>query len=409
MSSISLKSTIPTHKSIWNRLNKPTRYYIITGGRGSGKSFEVGRFASFLSFKPNEKILFTRQTMTSAHLSIIPEFQEKLDVLSISPLFDVTRNEIRNKQSNSLIIFKGLKTSSGDQTANLKSLQGITAWILDEAEELLDETTFDKINLSIRQKGAHNRIVLILNPSTKEHWIYKRFFENKGVQAGFNGVVGDTTYIHTTYKDNIENLDESFLNEIERIKETNPVKYNHVILGSWLNKAEGVVFTNWKYGKFNPDGLQVTYGQDYGFSIDPTTLVGVAIDKKRKIIYVKEHLYKPKLTTSQIAYINLEICGKSLIVADSAEPRLIDELYRKGVNVVGAEKGPGSISLGIALLQDYEIIVDNDSINIGKEFNNYVYADRGSKLFVDNFNHAIDSIRYNVTYQLGRSTGYEIR
>jgi len=347
--------------------------------------------------------------MTSAHLSIIPEFQEKLDLFGVNNHFEINRSVILNKLSKSEIIFKGLKTSSGDQTANLKSLQGVSTWILDEAEELVDESTFDKINLSLRTKGVQNRIILILNPASKEHWIYKRFFEDAGVDDNFSGIKGDVTYIHTTYKDNQEHLDESFLNEVNHIRLTNPVKYNHVILGSWLDKAEGVVFTNWKYGKFNPDGLQVTYGQDYGFSIDPSTLIGIAISKKKKIIYVKEHLYKPKLTTSQIAYINLEICGKSLIVADSAEPRLIDELYRKGCNVVGAEKGPGSISLGIALLQDYEIIVDNDSVNIGKEFNNYVYADRGSKLFVDNFNHAIDSIRYNVTYQLGRSTGYEIR
>jgi len=390
-------------------LKNDTRFFIITGGRGSSKSFGVGTFSTMLSYEANHKILFTRQTMTSAHLSIIPEFQEKLDLFGVNDHFEINRAVILNKLSKSEIIFKGLKTSSGDQTANLKSLQGVSTWILDEAEELVDESTFDKINLSLRTKGVQNRIILILNPASKEHWIYKRFFEDAGVDDNFSGIKGDVTYIHTTYKDNQEHLDESFLNEVNHIRLTNPVKYNHVILGSWLDKAEGVVFTNWKYGKFNPDGLQVTYGQDYGFSIDPTTLVGVAIDKKRKIIYVKEHLYKPKLTTSQIAYINLEICGKSLIVADSAEPRLIDELYRKGCNVVGAEKGAGSISLGIALLQDYEIIVDNDSINIGKEFNNYVYADRGSKLFVDNFNHAIDSIRYNVTYQLGRSTGYEIR
>jgi phage terminase large subunit len=71
-----------------------------------------------------------------------------------------------------------------------------------------------------------------------------------------------------------------------------------------------------------------------------------------------------------------------------------------GCNIVGATKGQGSISLGIALLQDYEIIVDNESGNIAKELNNYVYADKGSKLYVDNYNHAIDGIRYNIIYHL---------
>jgi phage terminase large subunit len=400
---------IKIHNKKWNALGNDTRFYVLTGGRGSGKSFEVGRFISLLSFEQNHKILFTRQTMTSAHLSIIPEFQEKIDLLELNGAFDVNRNEIKNNLSNSEIIFKGLKTSSGDQTAALKSLQGVTTWILDEAEELTDETVFDKINLSIRTKGAKNRIILILNPSTKEHWIYKRFFEQAGVEAGFNGVKDNVTYIHTTYIDNIDNLDESYLDEIQRIKETNPTKFNHVILGGWIDKAEGVVFSNWKYGRFNPDNLQTLFGQDYGFSIDPTTLIEVAIDKKKKIIYAKEHLYKPKLTTSDIAHINLSVCKNTLIVGDSAEPRLIDELSAKGCNIVGAEKGPGSISLGIALLQDYEIVVEDNSTNLAKELNNYIFADKASKLFVDDFNHLIDPMRYAVTYVLGRSFGIEIR
>ena len=399
---------IKKHKDKWNLLASKTRFFIVTGGRGSGKSFEVNRFNTLLSFESNHKILFTRVTMTSAHLSIIPEFQEKIELLELKDHFDVNRNEILNTTSSSSIIFKGLKTSSGDQTANLKSLQGVTTWVLDEAEELTDEKVFDKINLSLRQKGVQNRVILILNPSTKEHWIYKRFFEDAGVKENFTGVKGDVTYIHSTYLDNIENLDDSFINEVNRIKKRSPLKYEHVILGGWLDKAEGVVFTNWSYGKFNPDNKQVSFGQDFGFSIDPTTLIAVAIDKAKKKIYVKEHLYKPNLTTSQIAYINKEVCGSSLIVADSAEPRLIDELSRRQINIVPCEKGQGSINLGVTLMQDYDIIVDNESHNIAKEFNNYVYTDKGSKLYKDDFNHAIDAIRYNVTYQLGGSGGIEI-
>lgn len=390
-------------------LKYDTRFYIVTGGRGSSKSFGVGTFITALSYESNHKILFTRQTMTSAHLSIVPEFQEKLDLFDINEHFNINRSVIENKVSKSEIIFKGLKTSSGDQTANLKSLQGVTTWILDEAEELADESIFDKINLSLRTKGVHNRVILILNPTTKEHWIYKRFFEDAGVSENFNGVKGDVTYIHTTYLDNLKHLDSSFVNEIERIKINNPNKYKHVILGAWLEKAVGVVFTNWSFGAFNPDNLQVSYGQDFGFSIDPTTLIGVAIDKKHKKIYVQEHLYKPKLTTSEIAHINKEVCGHSLIVADSAEPRLINELASMGCNIIGAEKGPGSISLGIALLLDYQIIVEHNSSNMAKELNNYIYADKGSKLFVDDFNHLIDPLRYNVTYHLGRSIGFELR
>jgi len=402
---------IKRHKPLWDNLGNDTRFFIVTGGRGSGKSFEVGRFTSLLSFEQGHKILFTRQTMTSAHLSIVPEFQEKIDLLELNGCFEINRNEIKNVVSNSEIIFKGLKTSSGDQTAALKSLQGVTTWILDEAEELTDETVFDKINLSIRQKGVQNRVILILNPSTKEHWIYKRFFEQSGVKTEFTGVKDNVTYIHSTYLDNIENLDASFLDEVERIKNTNPKKYQHVILGGWLDKAEGVVFDNWSYGEFNPNKLQTSFGQDFGFSIDPTTLVEVAIDKKRKKLYVRECLYKPKLTTTQIAMINITHASKQLIIADSAEPRLIAELKSKGCNIKATEKGQGSISAGIALMQDFEIIVEPNSINIAKELNNYVYADKGSKLYVDDFNHAIDAIRYNVFYHLSNPNRnkYDIR
>ena len=116
---------------------------------------------------------------------------------------------------------------------------------------------------------------------------------------------------------------------------------------------------------------------------------------------------EPKLTTTQIAYINKELCGNSVIIADSAEPRLIQELRSMGCRIIPAEKGAGSISLGIALLQDYELIVEGN--NIAKELNNYVYADKGSKLYVDDFNHIIDAVRYNVTFQLGKKIGMDVR
>jgi phage terminase large subunit len=338
--------------------------------------------------------------MTSAHLSIIPEFQEKIDLMQLNELFEVTKSEIKNKQSNSEIIFKGIRTSSGDQTANLKSLQGVTTWVLDEAEELTDESTFDKINLSIRQKGKQNRVILILNPSTKEHWIYKKFFEERGVQEGFNGIKDDVTYIHTTYEDNLDNLDQSFINEILRIKETNPQKYKHQILGGWLNKAEGVVFNNWRIDNFEEVGT-VIFGQDFGFSIDPTTLIKVSIDKSKKRIYAKEYLYKASLTTSDIYHENLRYCNKSLIVADSAEPRLIQELKNRGLNIKGIKKP--TIIERIALVQDYELIVDSESSNLIKELNNYVWHDKKSQTPIDDYNHLLDALGYAVWDLIGSS------
>ena len=336
--------------------------------------------------------------MVSAHLSIIPEFLEKIGLLGFENIFSVNKAEVLNLGNNSDILFRGIKTSAGNQTASLKSLQGISCWVLDEAEELIDENIFDTIDLSIREKKVQNRIILVLNPVTKEHWIYRRFFEDKGVEAGFNGVKENVCYIHSTYLDNKKNLSQSFLERIKSIKQRNIKKYNHAIMGGWLDKAEGVVFENWSIGEFNPNGLQTSCGMDFGFSVDPDSLTEVAIDKKHKKIYLHEHIYKNGLKSQQLAQIILDKVGNMLIIADSSEPRLIADLKHLGVNIKPVKKG--TIESGITRMQDYELIISPESTNIAKELNNYIYADKGSKLYVDSYNHAIDGIRYNVIYHL---------
>jgi phage terminase large subunit len=169
------------------------------------------------------------------------------------------------------------------------------------------------------------------------------------------------------------------------------------------------VFTNWSFGEFNPDGLQTSCGMDFGFSLDPDTLTEVAIDKSKRKIYVKEHLYRNGLGTTELAQIILSRVGKTLIVADSAEPRLISDLKHKGVNIQAVKKG--TIESGVTTMQDFEIVVEPNSSNIAKELNNYVYLDKGSKLYIDDFNHAIDGIRYNVIYNLDNPNkgNYSIR
>ena len=346
----------------------------------------------------NIRVLFTRYTMVSAHLSIIPEFLEKISILGFDNLFDVNKAEVVNLGNQSDILFKGIKTSAGNQTASLKSLTGVSCFVLDEAEELIDEDIFDTIDLSIRQKDIQNRVILVLNPVTKEHWIYNRFFQDKGVQAGFNGTKDNVCYIHSTYQDNIENLSKSFLERVEMIKHRNFKKYQHKMLGGWLQRAEGVVFENWNIGEFNPNELQTSCGMDFGFSVDPDSLTEVAIDKNKKKIYLKEHIYKNGLKSHDLAKLVLDKIGNKLIIADSAEPRLIEDLKHLGVNIKPVKKG--TIESGITRMQDYELVVCPEATNIAKELNNYVYADKGSKLYVDSYNHAIDAIRYNVIYHL---------
>jgi len=380
-------------------VDSDSRYFIVSGGRGSGKSFSVNALLVMLTYEQGHTILFTRYTLTSAYISIIPEFIDKLEQFGSIADFHITKDEIINKKTGSKIIFRGIKTSSGDQTANLKSLQGITTWVVDEAEELVDEQKFDTIDLSVRQQGKPNRIILILNPTTKEHFIYRRFFEDRGVQEGSNITKENTTYIHTTYQDNIDNLSKSYIDQIEQMKIRRPEKYKQQMLGAWLNKAEGVIFNNWSVGEFKHIGTSV-WGQDYGFAADPSTLVEVNIDSSNKRIYLKECFYLQRLTTSQIAQLNLKHAREGLIVGDSAEPRLLSEIKAKGCNVRPSIKGQGSVTYGISLLQDYDIIVSPDSTNLIKELNNYRWLERKSNTPIDKYNHLIDAVRYAVGFQL---------
>jgi phage terminase large subunit len=380
-------------------VEQDSRYFIVSGGRGSGKSFSVNALLVMLTYEQGHTILFTRYTLTSAYISIIPEFINKLELFGNIQDFHITKDEILNKKTGSKIIFRGIKTSSGDQTANLKSLQGITTWVVDEAEELTDEQKFDTIDLSVRQQGKQNKVILILNPTTKEHFIYRRFFEDRGVQEGSNTTKENTTYIHTTYLDNIDNLSKSYIEQIAQMRERRPEKYKQQMLGAWLNKAEGVIFDNWTIGQFKRYGVSV-FGQDYGFAADPSTLVEVNINTSTKTIYLKECFYLPRLTTSQIAELNLKHAKNGLIVGDSAEPRLLNELKAKGCSIKPSIKGQGSVTYGISLLQDYDLVVSADSTNLIKELNNYRWLERKSNTPIDKFNHLIDAIRYAVGYQL---------
>jgi len=385
------------------------RYYVITGGRGSGKSFGISLFLLNLTYEKGHKVLFSRYTLMSAQTSIIPEFIEKIDLMDKHGDFRITKDEIINLTTGSSIMFKGIRTSSGNQTAALKSLNGVTTFVLDEAEELINEDDFNKIDFSIRSQLKQNRCILVLNPATKEHWIYQRFFQFKGIEGGYNGNKDGTTYIHTTYQDNKANLSDSFLKQLYEMKLRNPQKYEHTVMGGWLAKAEGTIIRNWKVGDFVQTEL-MCYGQDYGFSNDKNTLVQVSVDKPARKMYVREIYGKTNMSTSEIAFANKKECGADLIICDNSEPRLTNELKQTGLNIKPTIKKKGSILSGIALMQDYQMIVSRDSKDIIRELNNYVWHEKGLKP-IDKWNHYIDATRYALQYLVqGMASGrYVIR
>ena len=153
------------------------RYFILTGGRGGMKTYSVHEFIARLTYEKGHGILFTRYTMSSAEKSIIPEFIKTLNRLGIVKDFYITKTHIYNKRTKSFIFFSGIKTSSGDQTANLKSLPDITTWVIEEAEDYTDEASFIDIDDSIRTDDNQNRIIWIQNPAyADESFMYARFF-----------------------------------------------------------------------------------------------------------------------------------------------------------------------------------------------------------------------------------------
>ena len=380
----------------WAKLSKVS-IIIMTGGRFSVKSFAKSMAEVVWCADYEYNILSTRFTNASLEDSVIPDTTEKVELLGLEDEFHIVKNRAIHIPTNSKIVFKGVKASSKNQTANLKSLKDFTSWWVEEAEEHDSHKSWETTYLSIRDSKKQVISGLVLNPASKEHWVYKEFFEKRGIPSGFNGIKDEILYIHTTYLDCPRQfIPDNIFQYFERMRVENPKKYEHIVMGGWLDKAEGVIFDNWKIGPF-PNDVDHGFGLDFGFSVDPDALVRCHIDKKHKKIYLKEELYKSGLGSEMLAKHLTDICGNKQIVADNAEGRLISDLRTKKLNIIPCTKGAGSIVAGIKIMQDYEIIIDPASINLIKEFNNYVWDDKKIEKPIDAYNHLIDACRYYIT------------
>lgn len=212
---------------------KNIRYVILVGGRGSGKSHALAVWLNRASYIKGWGFLVTRWTMKSAERSIIPEFKDKWTALGNENDFIAIRSIITNVRSGNIIDFKGIKPQSGKSSDALKSIAGKNVLIVEEAQELADYEMFDKIDNSIRVKTHKNLIVLCLNPAHTDHWIYKEFFK-----SGRN----DVMILTTTYRDNIKYLSDSYLKKIERDKERNYARYEHIYLDKWTEDTAGALW-----------------------------------------------------------------------------------------------------------------------------------------------------------------------
>ena len=326
-----------------------TRYAIVTGGRGSGKSFAVSTYLLEAAMKLTGKtILFTRYTMVNAEISIMPEFFDKIDKCGWGRYFAKSGNDLVCS-TGTRILFRGIKTSTGVNTAALKSIPNLVLWVNDESEELVDETTFDTIDLSIRDASAKCAVWLILNPSDTTHFIYRRFFSQNGVEQVKLGsrVINDVTYIHTTYKQN-PYLPQDYVDKANRLAETNPDKYRNIWLGHWAHNRNGLVFPDWEEVSDAqwPQGLPFWYGLDWGFSPDPTAIVRVCFDAVHQIVYWKEVAAVNETFPDQAGQLIIKDAaqfgltpGQCLVYCDSANNMAIGELRVKcSINAAPANK-----------------------------------------------------------------------
>ncbi len=383
--------------------------FLVTGGRGSGKSFNASTAVQRFTYKKGHKILYTRYTMSSAEISVIPEFQEKIDADHHTKDFRTTSRKVVNRRTKSKVLFRGIKTSSGNQTAKLKSIHGITGFVVDEAEEWVSEEDFERIALSIRELNAKNFIIIIMNPADSNHWVYKRFIENTHKIEYYDGVPvqisthPNVCHIHTTYLDNLDHLSPQFIEEVQRMKEENPERYAHVVIGRWADVAEGAVFKKWGIVKeFPAYAKKVALASDWGYTNDPSTGIRCGIVDNR--LYVDELFYETGMLTNAIAE-KLKPWGLK-VYGDSADPRLIQEIKNRGVNIYPVDKFPGSIKAGIDKIHEMELFVTERSYHIIEELRKYVWdKDKDGHYInepIDAWNHCIDPIRY---YILGHILG----
>lgn len=235
MSTITLS---PKYKLLFKDL-KEVRTVLLAGGRGSGKSF-AGSLWITNSFNISKKnALYLRKFATNIESSVIPQFLSQVECLHLN--FNIKKNSIEN-QFGKKLYFMGIESSQNSADAKLKSIPNLERVLIEEATEITEEE-YTKLNLSIRDKDSFPKIVLTFNPNHQEHWIYKKFYEQRGVDYDFIGVKDGVLYIHTTFLDNIDNLDESFLREAENCKKYDPVKYERDFLGKWLNSNEKAILS----------------------------------------------------------------------------------------------------------------------------------------------------------------------
>ena len=391
------------------------RYICIKGSRASKKSKTTAIYVILKMLRePKGNVLCLRNTQTSLRDSMFSDLKWAIERLGVQQYFKYRENPLQITYTlyGTKILFRGL-----DDPLKITSLSydtGVltTQW-WEEAYEIDDEEDFAKIDESMRgitPEGHEKRVILTLNPWSDKHWIKKRFFDVEDP---------DILAFTTNYLMN-EWLDDADRKLFEDMKRRNPRRYRVAGLGEW-GVSEGLVYENWEELWFDPKEIYTNarwmkpvYGLDFGYTTSPSAFVAAFVDLKNKNIWVWDEMYKPGLTNQQI-YQELAYRGyaKERIIADSAEPKSIAELYSMGCNrITKARKGNDSIRWGINLIQQFHIYVHPNCKNFITELSNYRWKKDKAGNFTNeperDFDHLMDALRYAVM-AISRSAVYSFK
>lgn len=367
------------------------RYEVYYGGAGSGKSIFVFQKIVIKALREKRKVLVIRKV---AKTNLNSTFQTTIDTLSRMKILQYCKVNYSTQKitlyNGSVFLFYGM-----DDPEKIKSITGITDIVCEECTEL-DQEDADQLDLRLRAKKDNLQMFFMFNPVSKANWVYKKWFAD-GV------VVDDDTFIlRSTYHDN-RFLPQSYVDSIEKLAKTNPAYYKIYALGQFCS-LDKLVFNNYTVKEFNYTEIDgaLAIGIDFGFN-DPCTIVSSIIDEQNKQIYIFDVWGKTGVTNQQLAKI-IEEKGyaKSVIIADAAEPKSIEEIKQAGIRRIKAcVKGPDSILFGIQKLQQYEIFVLPKCEKIIEEFENYAWQkDKTTGEYInkpiDAWNHYIDALRYSL-------------
>lgn len=376
---------------VWN---SRCRYVIIKGSRASKKSKTTALWHIYHMMKyPLANSLVIRKTERTLKDSCFSDLRWAIHRLGVDHLWQCKMSplEIVYKPTGQKILFRGL-----DDPLKITSISvdvGFLCWVwFEELYEILSEEDFDFVDESVRgelPEGYFKRITGTMNPWSDQHWVKARFFDT----------VDDNVLAVTKNYELNEWLGPDDLAMFEDMKKNRPKRYEVAGLGNW-GITDGVIYENWRVEDLTemiPTFANIYNGLDFG-TTDPNALIRFDIERGQKKIYVFDEYYKGNVTFDELAPAIYEKVHREVVTCDSAAHQMIIELCSRGINAVGAVKGPGSVNFGIQWLQGYDIIVHKDCVNFIREISQYCWEkDKFGKPVnrpVDGNDHLLDALRY---------------